>query len=1028
MTHNEDSRVKIPALLHLTRLGYTYLSLKEIDKSNIDPKTNIFRDLFQESLLRINPTCTPADIEDLYKEVALDLKNEDLGKAFYQKLVDRAGTRLLDLENVHNNSFHVVTELPYKNGEENFRPDIILLINGMPLVFVEVKKPNNKDGILAEKNRMDRRFQNKKLRLFANITQFMIFSNNMEYEENINSPIYGAFYATPSYQEHYFNYFREENIDNWEQGLLPINQEREEFILKDNNLITLKHQTEYHTNKAPSTPTNKILTSLCQKERLAFFLQYSLAYVEKSTGLEKHIMRYPQFFATKAIQKTLDKGLQKGIIWHTQGSGKTALAYYNVQFLTDYFQQKGVLCKFYFIVDRIDLLDQAKREFTARGLQVNTVSSRQEFQKDIQQQSVLHGSSGQLEITVVNIHKFGEDSKAIQQTDYNVNIQRIYFLDEVHRSYNPTGSFLLHLNTSDPKAIKIGLTGTPLIGEHLQSKQLFGNYIHKYYYDKSIADGYTLRLIREEISTKYKLALTEILEKIEVLQGKMKREKLYAHPKFVEGLLDYIVTDFESFRNNQEDDSVGAMVICDSSAQAEEMNKIFQAIYAVPEEEQPSSLSMAAEPRLSYTAQLKKKRQVTSAALILHDVGDKEERKQLVEDFKEGKIDFLFVYNMLLTGFDAPRLKKLYLGRGIKKHNLLQALTRVNRTYKDYKYGYVVDFANIEEEFERTNKAYFEELKEELGSEIEHYATMFMKPEEIEEKLEEVKDILWDFTVEDAELFRLELSKIKDKKQCLAIRKALENAKDFYNLIRQQEHSELLETFDFEKLPYLLRAVKDHINTLNTIEALHNSDDSQDLLNFALEDVIFEFTKLQEHELLVADQLKNQLRKTREALHRNMDKKDPEFVTLYEEMRKLFKSKNLEEITQQEIRENIDLLEKIHQQTEALNQKNERKRNQYQGDEKFVRVHKRAVEQNLPLPERKLCEVLNQVKKQVDEEIAKNSKLLNNESFAQQEISKFLYQAFLQQNKKLQLDNYQQLSNSIIKEYINEYKHIYFND
>jgi type I restriction enzyme R subunit len=78
---------------------------------------------------------------------------------------------------------------------------------------------------------------------------------------------------------------------------------------------------------------------------------------------------------------------------------------------------------------------------------------------------------------------------------------------------------------------------------------------------------------------------------------------------------------------------------------------------------------------------------VTSAALILHDVGAKEARKDWVEEFKAGKIDFLFVYNMLLTGFDAKRLKKLYLGRVIRKHNLLQALTRVNRTYKDFHYG-----------------------------------------------------------------------------------------------------------------------------------------------------------------------------------------------------------------------------------------------------------------------------------------------------------------------------------------------------
>ena len=134
-----------------------------------------------------------------------------------------------------------------------------------------------------------------------------------------------------------------------------------------------------------------------------------------------------------------------------------------------------------------------------------------------------------------------------------------------------------------------------------------------------------------------------------------------------------------------------------------------------------------------------------TAALILHDIGTKEERKTQVENFKAGKIDLLFVYNMLLTGFDAKRLKKLYLGRVIRKHNLLQALTRVNRTYKDFRYGYIVDFADISKEFDATNKAYFDELQSELGDELEHYSNLFKSKIEIEQEIEQIKDILFRF-------------------------------------------------------------------------------------------------------------------------------------------------------------------------------------------------------------------------------------------------------------------------------------------
>jgi type I restriction enzyme, R subunit len=223
------------------------------------------------------------------------------------------------------------------------------------------------------------------------------------------------------------------------------------------------------------------LTSLFSKDRFKFILGYAIAYLKESLGWQKHVMRYPQMFATKAIAKTLDKGIKKGIIWHTQGSGKTALAFYNVKFLTDYFQQKKIVPKFYFIVDRIDLLTQAKGEFESRGLKVKTISSREEFTKEIKSTSVIHNLSGSPEITVVNIHKFKDDPDVLRAEDYDVNIQRIYFLDEVHRSYNPKGSFLANLEESDRNAIKLGLTGTPLLGDEYNSKVLFGEYIHKYY-------------------------------------------------------------------------------------------------------------------------------------------------------------------------------------------------------------------------------------------------------------------------------------------------------------------------------------------------------------------------------------------------------------------------------------------------------------------------------------------------------------------------------------------------------------------
>jgi len=1019
MTFNEDSRVKIPTILHLMRLGYEYLPLSTV---SWDESTNIFTDIFNESIKRLNPEFNSGDTSRFYNEVVLTLENEDLGKAFYEKLIDQSGIRLIDFENFDNNSFHVITELTYKKDEDEFRPDVILLINGMPLVFIEVKKPNNLDGIQAEHKRIETRFQNKKFRQFVNLTQLMIFSNNMEYDNESTSMLQGAFYATASYKKPSFNFFKEEPTFDPNHLLYSIDDVTEIKVLKDNNLVGIKNSEEFITNKDPNSPTNRICTSLLQRERLKFMLQYSIAYVKSSKGLEKHIMRYPQLFATKAIEAKLEEGIKKGIIWHTQGSGKTALAYYNVKYLTNYFHQKKIIPKFYFIVDRLDLLIQSAKEFKSRGLVVHEISSKEAFAKDIKSTSVIHNHSGKAEITVVNIQKFQDDPDVVRNSDYNLNIQRVYFLDEVHRSYNPKGSFLANLNESDPNAIKIGLTGTPLLGTDYNSKSLFGGYIHKYYYNSSIADGYTLRLIREEIETNYQLTLKAALEEIDILKGNGDKKIVYAHHKFVEPMLDYIVQDFEKARIAMNDNTIGAMVVCDSSEQAKMLYEIFQNKYAEKTSFE-DILPLAAEPRTSYGNNKKYESKVKTAAVILHDIGTKDERKNEIDQFKDGNIDLLFVFNMLLTGFDAPRLKKLYIGRVIKSHNLLQTLTRVNRTYKDFKYGYVVDFADIQKEFDKTNQDYFNELQSELGDEMEHYSNLFKSQEEINAEIQEIKEVLFHYNTQNAEIFSQQITQIQDKNLMLQITKALNNAKSLYNLIRLSGNYDLLEKLDFHKLTVLSREANNHLALINTKEAFESNVDTSNLLNIALEDVLFAFVKVREEEMVLADQLKTTLQKTREMLGGNFDQKDPLFISLKEELERLFKKKNLNEVTKEEMEANINALEKIYLEAKELERKNLLLRAKYDNDEKYARLHKRLMEKDpLTDSESKLFEALQGLKAAVDLQILQNSKLLENESFVDRMMMRLVIDQFKNKNNiPLDAAATKRINGMIVKEYMNEF-------
>lgn len=1019
MKFNENSRVKIPAILHLMRLGFEYIPYAEQVRRE---DTNIFEGIFVEALMRINPGYTEDDILDRLNEISLELDYEDLGEKFYKSLSANSGIKLIDFENFNRNSFHVTTELTCKNGEEEFRPDITLLVNGMPLAFIEVKKPHNKEGILDERNRMNRRFQNKHFRKFANITQLMVFSNNMEYEDGVVEPIYGAFYATSAYADLKFNYFREDPEYPVLQPLKELTDAQENLVLKDNHLIMIKHSPEFKTNKDDRTPTHRILTSLFSKERLCFILRYAIAYVKEDTGLQKHIMRYPQLFATLAIAAKLEEGKRKGIIWHTQGSGKTALAYYNVKHLTDYYQKKKIIPKFYFVVDRLDLLIQSSTEFSNRGLKVHVVNSRQEFVQDLQVVGALQNHSGKSEIAVVNIQKFSEDATVFTVPDYDINTQRIYFLDEAHRSYNPKGNYLANLINSDRNAVIIALTGTPLLREvakEYDSKLLFGNYIHKYYYNRSIADGYTLRLIREEIEGTFKMQMQEVMEQIKVLKGDIKAADVYANEQFAEGLLDYITKDLQEFRDYWQDDSLGGLVVCDSSKQAKMLFELFEQRYGVQEIE-ADKLPMVAEPSIPYG---KRPKRPLTAALILHDENDKTIRKELVKAYKAGKIDLLFVYNMLLTGFDAKRLKKLYLARVIQDHNLLQTLTRVNRPYKNYPYGYVVDFADISKAFDRTNQLYFQELQDQLGDEMEMYSHLFKSQDEIKEEIDALLGVLFHYDTDNKEIFSQQITAINDKKQLLELVKALRTAKELKNIIAINGYEGLGALVDFEVLNQLLHIAQNRLDSLNFVESIGQDDVTQNLLHRALEDIIFQFVKVGEEELKLADELKEQLRKTREALQQNIDPADPHFVSLRDELERIFKKKNITETTQAELYENLPLLRKIYDEAKELNRKNALLQAKYQQDAKYARIHKRLMEKSeLNSKEMQMHRALMHVKAEVEEKLESQEDLLKNEAFFTKYLMQLVVKEFKEKEKiDLNFSSAQSINHLIAREYLQPY-------
>lgn len=1049
---NEATRVQMPALVHLLRLGYNYFGKITEDMAGTvyDPDVNILIEVFKKQFDKLNPSKAGEALQVLH-DIRQELDNDDLGRSFYSRLTSVSPIKLIDFDNPQNNIFHCTAEFTCKRDQDEFRPDITLFINGLPLVFIEVKKPNNVGGMVAESKRMnDQRFPNKKFRRFINITQLMIFSNNMEYDTLGGIvPIQGAFYCTAAKKSAPFNCFREENKGNHpvakyirEYPYLADDPTEEKRILTDFNCQVIHTSPEYQTNLNINTPTNRIITSMCSPERLLFILRYGIAYVKMEREVDgkiestdqKHIMRYQQMFAAMVVRQKIAEGVTSGVIWHTQGSGKTALSFYLNKILTDHFASHNKVAKFYFIVDRLDLLEQATQEFEARGIEVKTANTRQELMEQFRSNQSLEGKSGKAEITVVNIQRFAEDKEKVKLPAYATNLQRIFIIDEAHRGYNPNGCFLANLFDADPNSIKIALTGTPLLRAERESWRIFGNYLHTYYYDKSIQDGYTLKIMREDIETSYREKLSEIYEKLETLVQKkdIKKSQIVEHESYIKELLRYIITDLKRFRQIQGDETLGGMVICETSEQARKLYANFDEIQ--------HELNSDATIKTHFVA-----------GLILYDSDDKETRKQIIKNFKKSMtVDILIVFNMLLTGFDAPRLKRLYFGRKLKDHNLLQAITRVNRPYKNNRYGYVIDFADIKQNFADTNEAYLRELNRfsdpaEIGEDVEIIDTFGQVIEDKEAlilQMREVRQALFNYTTDNLEEFSSEISTIEDKSELLKLKKVLIAARDCCNVVRTFGDDELKETFaklEFTKFPSMISEIQHCIDKINQKEAFESEDETRHLVNEAMQDISFNFSKIGEEEMQLISgglELEEKWKRTIEAFMQNYDQDDPEYISLREAFMQRFKEHGFVVDSIAQFNEHSKALDEVLKRLAELQKRNATLLRKYGGDVKFARVHKRIHEENearkaakkKPIVseyDEQIMETLLSIKSDVDQKVYDRNDILKKDVYFEQTVMKLIQEWMRKLNFTTEREDRVFIQSRITRQYLNQYNDTY---
>ncbi|WP_232260029.1 DEAD/DEAH box helicase family protein [Helicobacter pylori] len=723
-------------------------------------------------------------------------------------------------------------------------------------------------------------------------------------------------------------------------------------------------------------------------------------------------------FASLNVLKELQKHYEtnpkdplKGIIWHTQGSGKTALTYHLTKLIRDFFSQSNLnkKTKFYFIVDRLDLLEQAKNEFSKRGLCVHEAENKEDLSQKLKNSRVFEGSQGNDEIIVVNIQKFkapneekapNEDpssapKETVSKTELqeaakdNHDLQRVFIIDEAHRSYDPKGCFYANLIECDKTAIKIALTGTPLLEDNAQdkaTKKTFGNYLHTYSYAESIKDRHTLKLQLEIIEKSYKEKLQAIYrllqESITIEDIEVKKETIFNHERYIKEMLYYIIRDLLNFRRGNNDENLKAMVVCFSSKQAKLANWLFNEVQEKVLQENPN-------------LRILKKLQ---SSLILHD--EKEVEKS-IDSFKHGNTDIVFVFNMLLTGFDLPNLKRLYIHRELKDHNLLQALARVNRPYNNMSFGYLIDFVGIKENYDKTTDDYLKELNQFNQSDFnikDNLKDMFADRKVLEKDIKNAYDDLFDYPIDDVEDMTSAIVSINEMNELLKVSHAINTLKINYNLIRTSNDEKILslkEKIDIEKISKISSMLSKKAKQLHALKNINEPKNPNDLM--ILEDLIalldfkIEFKERKELRFKEREEINAKYKQAKEMLEKIPDKQDKEVQKISKDLSKLIQ----EPLTN----DNFDGIS--HSYSVIISQLKQHKDqttnllNKYNNDRAYVithkRLHNRLMEENIS---KGIFTLLSALKKALDARIFKRQEILNEEATLKTAIKVELRNAF----------------------------------
>jgi type I restriction enzyme R subunit len=716
----EDHISQIPALKFLMNMGWKYLSPDQaLEARSVRTSNVLLEDILKTQLKKINKI-EYKQKEFEFSEVNInnailalrDLPVQDgfiaankyfyelttLGKSFEQTVLGDKKSfsfKYIDWQHPENNSFHVTEEFSVLRSEraDHYRPDIVLFINGIPMVVIECKSPKIKDPIDKAIEQHLRNQQDDGIRslyLYSNIT-LALATNDAKYATTATSKEFWGFWKELIHTKEEQRFF-EEKINTLKHAPLPSNERT--ILFKERFKSVWHFFEELEKNEQIITEQDKLLYSFCQPARLLDLMFNFTVYDE---GIKK-VARYQQYFAIKntldRITKTDSKGNHLGgVIWHTQGSGKSLTMVMLAQLIATHLLIKNP--KIILVTDRIDLDDQITETFKKCQVPVENAQTGKHLAELIK-------SPGDTLITTI-IHKF---EAAVNQVKDGFPSSEIFVLiDEGHRSQY--GTFNVKMQKVFPNACFIAFTGTPLMKKEKSTASKFGGLIDVYSITDAVADGAVVPLLYEgrhnliEVNEK---PLDTFFDKVSeplTKYGKAALKRKYSS-KNILNKADQIIYArawdiVEHFIDNFQGTPFKGQLVAPNKATAIKYKEYLDEIGKVSSDIIFSAPDTREGEEDAFEVAEDKVKAFWKARMDKYGTQENYE-KSIINSFKkQDKPEIIIVVDKLLTGFDAPRNIVLYLTRQLKEHTLLQAIARVNRLYPGKDYGYIIDyFGNLE--------------------------------------------------------------------------------------------------------------------------------------------------------------------------------------------------------------------------------------------------------------------------------------------------------------------------------------------